>query len=209
MKLEPLIYVSDLRKSIEFYIDLLGFRLGELFPDKENPTYAPVIAGENKLMLCLARESNEKFYPKGLGGSGTQLFIRVDNVDGVWEKVKDKAEVVDPIETKTWGDREFTVKDPDGYLVSFYTPADAGADSPLPRQPADSRGKKVCKDITSDEKVAKILALFSNILLFTSFNQRCISGFEFRDITFYCFGKRKVRHYQSSPPLVAAQHLYY
>lgn len=123
MKLEPLIYVSDLKRSIEFYVDLLGFRLGELYPkNKDKPTYASVFAGKNKLMLVAARGSNKKFYPKDLGGSGTQFFVQVKNVDEVWEKVKDKVAVVDPIETKTWDDREFTIKDLDGYLVSFYSP---------------------------------------------------------------------------------------
>jgi len=65
MQLEPLIYVSDLHKSIDFYTKILGFRLGELFPNEENPTYVPVFIGDTKLMLCLARDSNNKFYPKG------------------------------------------------------------------------------------------------------------------------------------------------
>jgi len=122
MKLEPLIYVSDLQKSIDFYTNILGFRLGELYPSKDNPSYAPVFIGEYKLMLCLARESNKKFYPQGLGGSGSQLFIQVEKVDEIYQKVKSNVEIVDDIETKAWGDREFTIKDPDGYLITFYSP---------------------------------------------------------------------------------------
>lgn len=121
MKLEPLIYVSDLQKSIDFYINILGFRLGELYPTKDNPSYAPVFIGEYKLMLCLARESNKKFYTNDLGGSGLQLFIQVDKVDDIYQKVKSNVEIIDEIETKTWGDREFSIIDPDGYLISFYS----------------------------------------------------------------------------------------
>jgi uncharacterized glyoxalase superfamily protein PhnB len=122
MKLEPLIYVSNLRQSVEFYTQTLGFRLGQYFPDKDNSTYAPVFIGDYKLMLVQARESNKKLYSNGLGGSGTQFFVQVDDVDSVWSKVKEKVTVVDPIETKNWGDREFTLKDQDGYLISFYSP---------------------------------------------------------------------------------------
>jgi len=121
MKLEPLIYVSDLQKSIGFYINILGFRLDELYPSKDNPSYAPIFIGDYKLMLCLARETNKKFYMKGLGGSGLQLFIQVDKVDEIYQKVKSNVEIIDDIETKSWGDREFTIKDPDGYLITFYT----------------------------------------------------------------------------------------
>ena len=73
-------------------------------------------------MLVIARVANQKFHPKGLGGSGFELFVQIDNVDKKWEEVKDKVLVVDEIETKSWGDREFTIADPDGYLISFYTP---------------------------------------------------------------------------------------
>lgn len=122
MNLEPLIYVSDLQKSIEFYCDLLGFRLGKLYPNKKAPTYASVFIGKDKLMLCLARKTNRKFHAKGLGSSGAQFFVQVENVNEIWKKVKDRVEILDPIETKAWGDREFTVKDPDGCLISFYSP---------------------------------------------------------------------------------------
>lgn len=122
MKLEPLIYVSNLEKSINFYSVILGFRLGELYPDRNNPTYAPTFIGDYKLMLCSARDSNHKFYPNGLGGTGVQFFIQVDKVDKIYQKIRNKIMLIDEIETKTWGDREFTIKDPDGYLISFYTP---------------------------------------------------------------------------------------
>lgn len=83
MKLEPLLYVSNLQRSINFYTEILGFKLGPLHPDGNNPTYAPVFIGEYKLMLVLARGSNKKFYPEGLGGSGVQFFVQVQDVDEV------------------------------------------------------------------------------------------------------------------------------
>lgn len=120
MKAEPLLYISDLEKSVKFYTETLGFKLGMLYPDEKNATYASVFIEDSKLMLVLAREQNKKFYPNGLGGSGFQLFIQVDDVDIVYQKLKGKVVIVDEIETKSWGDREFTLKDPDGYLISFY-----------------------------------------------------------------------------------------
>lgn len=121
MKLEPLIYVSDLEQSIKFYVEALGFKVGKLYPSEKEPTYAPILIDGYKLMLVLARTDNTKFRPKGLGGSGLQLFIQVDNVDEVYRKIKQKAVIVDDIKSRSWGDREFTIKDPDGYLISFYT----------------------------------------------------------------------------------------
>lgn len=73
-------------------------------------------------MLVVVREINQKFHPNGLGGSGVQLFIEVKDVDSVYQKVKAKVKIIDEIENKSWGDREFTLQDPNGYLISFYTP---------------------------------------------------------------------------------------
>jgi catechol 2,3-dioxygenase-like lactoylglutathione lyase family enzyme len=119
---EPLIYVKNLARSIKFYTEVLGFKLGELYPNKENPTYAPIFAGEHKVVLVTARAMNKKFYMRGLGGSGMQLFLPVENVDYAYKKIKikEKIKFIDDIETKSWGDREFTISDPDGYLVTFY-----------------------------------------------------------------------------------------
>lgn len=122
MNFEPLIYVTNLKDSIKFYTKILGFRLGSLYPNQESPTYAPIFIGDRKFMLVVARETNKRFYPKGLGGSGVQFFIQVQDVNAVWDRLKDKVKIFDKIETKSWGDREFTIKDPDGYLLSFYTP---------------------------------------------------------------------------------------
>ncbi len=122
MKLEPLLYVSDLSRSIQFYRDLLGLRIGVLFPNEKDPTYAPVFIGESKLMLCLARDSNWQLHKDGLGGSGLQLFIQVENVDELFDRIEERVNVVESIETKPWGDREFSFSDPDNYLITFYTP---------------------------------------------------------------------------------------
>jgi uncharacterized glyoxalase superfamily protein PhnB len=122
MKLEPLIYVSDILKSIYFYRDILGFKMGELYPDRECPTYAPIFIGDYKLMLSQARDANKSLHQDHLGGSGLQIFVRVENVDGEYQRIKPQVKLVQDIETKPWGDREFTISDPDGYLISFYSP---------------------------------------------------------------------------------------
>ncbi len=49
-----------------------------------------------------------------------ELFVRVPDVCDVYRRVRGEARVIDPLETKAWGDREFTVADPDGTLITFY-----------------------------------------------------------------------------------------
>ncbi len=121
MKIEPLLYVTDLRSSITFYQQVLGFALGELYPNEERATYAPIVIDGHKLMLVQGGDRVPAFHKHGMCGSGIQLFIQVPRVDEAYDRLKDKVKVLDEIEDKMWGDREFTIADPDGYLLTFYS----------------------------------------------------------------------------------------
>ena len=47
------------------------------------------------------------------------LYFRVDDVDTLWEKLKDKTSIVYPIEDFDYGMREFAVRDNNGYCLQF------------------------------------------------------------------------------------------
>lgn len=122
MKLEPLLYVASLRHSIAFYQKIPGFELGEFYPNEENPTYAPIFVDDHKLMLVQGGDRMPPFHRHGICGSGMQLFIQVPDVDQVYARIEQSVKIVDALSNKSWEDREFTIMDPDGYLLSFYTP---------------------------------------------------------------------------------------
>lgn len=52
------------------------------------------------------------------------LYFYPDDVDALWEKMKDKATVVSPLENMDYGMREFTIRDPNGYALNFGKPID-------------------------------------------------------------------------------------
>ena len=122
MKLEPMIYTSNLEESIKFYQGILGFEIEEYYPDNENPTWVCLRIGNDRFGIGKTfSDINHKLHPRGVDGSGVQFYIRVDDVDRVYDELKNELEIIDDIESKNWGDREFTFKDPDGYLISFYS----------------------------------------------------------------------------------------
>jgi uncharacterized glyoxalase superfamily protein PhnB len=122
MKLEPMIYTTNLEESIQFYRDILGFEVEEYYPDKENPTWVCIRIGDDRLGIGKTFSYiHHKLHPRGVDGSGVQFYIRVADVDRLYDKYHDKIEIIDDIENKPWGDREFTFKDPNGYLISFYS----------------------------------------------------------------------------------------
>jgi uncharacterized glyoxalase superfamily protein PhnB len=55
-------------------------------------------------------------------GVGVTIYVMVgdEDIDGYYESVVQAgADVVEEIETQYWGDRSFTIADPDGFRVMF------------------------------------------------------------------------------------------
>ena len=50
------------------------------------------------------------------------LYINVEDVDALWENLKDKCEVVYPIENFIYEMREFAIKDNNRYVINFAEP---------------------------------------------------------------------------------------
>lgn len=47
------------------------------------------------------------------------LYVNVDDVDTLWEKLKDKTKICYPVENFEYGMREFAIYDNNGYLIQF------------------------------------------------------------------------------------------
>ena len=122
MKLEPMIYTTNIQKSIKFYRDILEFEINEFYPTKDNPTWVSIRIGDGLLGIGNTFSNiNHKLHPRGVDGSGVQFYINVKDVDMMYEKYRNKVELIDYIDNKPWGDREFNFKDPYVYLISFYS----------------------------------------------------------------------------------------
>lgn len=100
--------VKSLQKSIEWYENVIGFIAEDLYP-AENPVYASFEFGEG---ACFSIMVDEK------PSLGRYNFV-TDNVDALWEQLKDKVEVVEPIFDTPYGMRKFTIKDLDGNELGF------------------------------------------------------------------------------------------
>ena len=63
-----------------------------------------------------------KEYPafggKPIGATGT-MFIEVEGVDALHDRLKASVKIVMPIVTQFYGLREFAIEDPDGYVITF------------------------------------------------------------------------------------------
>ena len=120
-KLTPNLLVASVERSLAFYVDILGFVRGMTVPEESPFAFASVASGPVEIFFNEAAGA-VKEYPgfagKPIGATGT-LFIEMEGVNALHDRLKAQVKVVMPIETKFYGMREFAIEDPDGYVITF------------------------------------------------------------------------------------------
>jgi catechol 2,3-dioxygenase-like lactoylglutathione lyase family enzyme len=102
-------YVEDLSRTAEFY-EAIGFRRG-----KEEP--GRVTFYVNWFFVTLVAEEVEH----AAKGAGSFLYIKMDDVDAAYESLRSNGMEPDGEPQKQpSGNREFLLRDPDGYNLVFF-----------------------------------------------------------------------------------------
>lgn len=100
------LHVSDVERSLDFYKRVPGAVVEVHRPGR----FALLSIGKSRLGLLGVRASGD-----------FHLEISTDDLDGLYEQLRQEGiEPVEPPQDR-WGDRSFLVKDPDGYWVEFDT----------------------------------------------------------------------------------------
>lgn len=110
-----LLYVSDLKKTASFY-EKLGFEITKQTDNK-------IVAELGGLGLHCYDQSKVFFKQdvERIKGAGVFFYISVDDVDKKHSELEDKGlEPSGEPKDFQWGNREFAIKDPDGYKIIFY-----------------------------------------------------------------------------------------
>jgi catechol 2,3-dioxygenase-like lactoylglutathione lyase family enzyme len=112
-------YVRDLSRTADFY-ETIGFRRGKEEPDRVtfyvNWFFVTFIAQDREEDTELRKEAE---LPSK--GSGLFLYIKVDDVEDFHKAVLAKG--MKPLgepEVRPPGNREFILRDPDGYKLAFF-----------------------------------------------------------------------------------------
>jgi len=111
--LEPILWVRSIEDSVAFYQEKLGFELQfAMTGDGGKMLHASVVNGDVALMLGDAADRSR--------GGGAELYTYAENVDEYYARVRAAgAQFTQEITDQYWGDRTFTVTDPDGYVLTF------------------------------------------------------------------------------------------
>ena len=123
MKLNSGIVTEKLTETKKFYLEMLDF--GVIF---ENEFYlllhTPNNAAEISFLLP-NHPSQQALFQKPFTGQGMYLTIEVDDVDKVYNELKNKGvEIKIDIRNEPWGDRHFAIQDPNGIGIDIvkYSP---------------------------------------------------------------------------------------
>lgn len=123
MKLNSGIVTKKLAETKKFYIEMLDF--GVSF---ENEFYL-LLHTPNKdaeiSFLLPNHPSQQPLFQKPFSGQGVYLTIEVEDVDKVYNELKNKGvEIKIDIRDESWGDRHFAIQDPNGIGIDIvkYTP---------------------------------------------------------------------------------------
>ncbi len=118
--LSPILAVEDINASIKFYVDVLGFTENWKMQDEHQRTnFACVRMGDAEILLGVIEGFVD---PADLAqrGIGIQLYLEVPEniaIDTLYERAISAARITREIETRNWGERTFSVRDPDGYQL--------------------------------------------------------------------------------------------
>lgn len=106
----PRIAVTDLDRSIEYYEEVLGFRAAWRTSDR---TLAAVASGDIEMFLLIAWHNDE---PPPIQSA----YVYVEGPDSLCvEYERAGATIVDTVESRPSGMRDFTVTDPDGHRFTL------------------------------------------------------------------------------------------
>jgi hypothetical protein len=105
----------DVPETIDWY-HRVGFEERGSFPD-EQPTWCEL--GRDDLVVQFVSGETPWEGPPALTGC---LYVHPSSVVGVYEDVKDKVVCEWAVEEREWGTRELTLRDPNGYFITFTEP---------------------------------------------------------------------------------------
>ena len=120
--LVPTLTVNDLKGSIRFYTEGLGFAMGEKYEDEGKLMGVMVSAGGSTLGL------SQDDFAKGrdrVKGVGMRLYLETDqNIEELAAQAKSAGiKLTDGPGPNPWGQVAFTVVDPDGFKLTISNPA--------------------------------------------------------------------------------------
>ena len=123
--------VKDIVSTVKYYQENFDFEL-QMLVDESKTNFDTKIKKELNYIWAMIHKDNVSImlqnteslkedvgvFFENIGASLT-LYIDVENVDDLYVKIKDKVNIYKELNTTWYGQREFYIKDINGYILGF------------------------------------------------------------------------------------------
>jgi uncharacterized glyoxalase superfamily protein PhnB len=117
--ISPNIFVKDINKTTEFY-KILGFSVVTTVPDSGDPVFVMMV-NEKVTFMFQTVESLGSELPEVTrqDGGSLLLYIQMKEIRKFHERIKPYVKVLKDLEKTFYGATEFSIVDPNGYILTF------------------------------------------------------------------------------------------
>lgn len=118
--ISPNIFTNDMKGTIAFY-EILGFKTTMSVPEDGDDKVWVMMVNGSVTMMFQTFESLAEDLPEisRKDGGSLLLYINLKDIKGFFEDIKDKVTVLKGLETTFYGATEFSIKDNNGYVLTF------------------------------------------------------------------------------------------
>lgn len=110
--LRPMLWTEKIDETVDFYTNVLSFICNE-----KNDEWGWASLHKDDVAIMLARPNAHTPFEKAIFTGS--FYFNTDDVDTLWNELKDKAEICYDICDFDYGMREFAIYDNNGYLLQF------------------------------------------------------------------------------------------
>ncbi len=111
-KVVPMIHVPDVRATVDWYTGI-GFTLTDSFDDDGEMNWALLSLGHSEVMFNAGGRSSASDRRE------VDLYVYAEDVDELYHRLESRADVVEGVHDTSYGMREFIIRDPNRFWVTF------------------------------------------------------------------------------------------
>jgi catechol 2,3-dioxygenase-like lactoylglutathione lyase family enzyme len=118
LAIAPRFFVADILVSAAYYRDVLGFTINRLWGDP--PCFCMPHRDGLTIMLGTI-EDKARIRPNGSDGESWDAYVWVRDADALFAEFSARGADIAyaPVDRNYYGNREFALRDPDGYIIAF------------------------------------------------------------------------------------------
>lgn len=118
----PNLMVEDVAATLAFYETRLGFMRLATMPTEDAPFDWAMVGRDSVHLMFQSRASLSGEQTRLVGvsiGASQTLYITVSKITDFYHEIKDKVEVIKPLQMATYNRWEFYIVDCNGYILGF------------------------------------------------------------------------------------------